>query len=79
MGGMTQGDVTLQGVTFTDSYTDFMDSTSEIVEGEHLTTKKRDCGNTNIAQQSDLLLNFQKEKLYCHSPPKVSIPVSVIP
>lgn len=63
MGGMTQGDVTLQGVTFTDSYTDFMDSTAEIVEGEHLTRKKHYCGNTNIAQQSDLLLNFQKEAL----------------
>lgn len=36
-GGMAQGDVSLQGVTFTDSYTDFLDSTSEIEDGEHLT------------------------------------------
>lgn len=37
MGGMAQGDITLQGVAFTDSTTEFMDSTSTIVDGEHIT------------------------------------------
>ncbi|EWG12953.1 ABC transporter permease [Cytobacillus firmus] len=32
-GGMMQGDVSLQGVAFTDSVTEFMDGTSSIVEG----------------------------------------------
>lgn len=45
-GGMVQGDVTLQGVAFTDSTTEFMDSTSQMVEGEHLT--EDDIG-TNVA------------------------------
>lgn len=33
MGGMMQGDVTLQGVAFTDSAAEFMDGTAAIVEG----------------------------------------------
>ena len=58
MGGMAQGDVTLQGVTFTDSYTDFMDSTAEIIAGEHLTDE--DVGKNvavieqTLAEENDL-------------------------
>ncbi|MDF2038276.1 ABC transporter permease [Cytobacillus oceanisediminis] len=36
-GGMMQGDVSLQGVAFTDSVTEFMDGTSSIVEGTGIT------------------------------------------
>ncbi len=36
-GGMAQGDVSLQGVSFTDSTAEFMDGTASIIEGEHLT------------------------------------------
>ncbi|MCE4051500.1 MULTISPECIES: ABC transporter permease [Bacillaceae] len=58
MGGGMQGDVSLQGVTFTDSYTDFMDSTSEIIDGEHLTDE--DVGKNvavieqTLAEENDL-------------------------
>ncbi|WP_026580863.1 ABC transporter permease [Bacillus sp. J33] len=37
MGGMMQGDVTLQGVAFTDSAAEFMDGTAAIVEGSGIT------------------------------------------
>ncbi len=37
MGGMMQGDVTLQGVAFTDSAEEFMDGTAAIVEGSGIT------------------------------------------
>ncbi|MDT0161198.1 MULTISPECIES: ABC transporter permease [Bacillus] len=36
-GGMAQGDVSLQGVSFTDSTAEFMDGTASIIEGEHIT------------------------------------------
>lgn len=36
-GNMSQGDISLQGVSFTDSAPEFMDGTATIVEGEHLT------------------------------------------
>ncbi|MBX9975824.1 ABC transporter permease [Cytobacillus firmus] len=36
-GGMMQGDVSLQGVAFTDSVAEFMDGTSELVEGTGIT------------------------------------------
>ncbi|WP_282173296.1 ABC transporter permease [Cytobacillus firmus] len=36
-GGMMQGDVSLQGVAFTDSVAEFMDGTSSIVEGTGIT------------------------------------------
>ncbi|WP_121610714.1 ABC transporter permease [Mesobacillus foraminis] len=58
MGGMAQGDVSLQGVTFTDSATEFMDSTSTIVDGEHLTDE--DIGKNvaliekTLAEENDL-------------------------
>lgn len=35
-GGMAQGDISLQGVVFTDSVSEFMDGTSTIVEGSHI-------------------------------------------
>ncbi len=54
-GGMAQGDVSLQGVTFTDSYTDFMDSTSEIVDGEHLTDE--DIGKNVAVMEQTLAEN----------------------
>lgn len=36
-GGMAQGDVSLQGVSFTDSTAEFIDGTASIIQGEHLT------------------------------------------
>ncbi|MEW9050612.1 MAG: ABC transporter permease [Neobacillus sp.] len=37
-GGMAQGDVSIQGVAYTDSVQEFLDATSTIVEGRHITT-----------------------------------------
>lgn len=36
-GGMSLGDLTLEGVAFTDSVSEFMEETSAIVEGRHIT------------------------------------------
>lgn len=49
-GGMTQGDVSIQGVTFTDSLPEFMDYTSTIVEGEHLTEDDQGTDSVLIEQ-----------------------------
>ncbi|MGM0903661.1 MAG: ABC transporter permease [Bacillota bacterium] len=57
-GGMAQGDITLQGVAFTDSTTEFMERTSTIVDGEHLTDE--DIGKNvalvekTLAEENDL-------------------------
>jgi putative ABC transport system permease protein len=45
-GGMVQGDVSIQGVAFTDSVQEFLDTASTIVEGRHITNE--DVG-TNVA------------------------------
>lgn len=39
MGGMAPGDVSIQGVSYTDSVQEFMDGTAEIVKGRHITNK----------------------------------------
>ncbi|MGN7298279.1 ABC transporter permease [Ferdinandcohnia sp. SAFN-114] len=59
-GGMAQGDISLQGVVFTDSVSEFMDGTSTIVEGSHI---KEDDMGTNItmieqtlAEENDLMV-----------------------
>jgi putative ABC transport system permease protein len=57
-GGMAQGDITIQGVTYTDSTTEFMDSTSTLVEGEHI--NEEDIGENvalieqTLAEENDL-------------------------
>jgi putative ABC transport system permease protein len=58
MGGMAQGDLSIQGVTFTDSATEFMDGTSALVDGEHIT--EEDTGKSvalieqTLAEENDL-------------------------
>ena len=37
-GGMSQGDVSLSGVAYTDSVSEFMDETATLVDGRHITT-----------------------------------------
>jgi putative ABC transport system permease protein len=56
--GMAQGDISIQGVTFTDSITEFMDNTSTLVEGEHIS--EEDIGKDvalieqTLAEENDL-------------------------
>ncbi|MEL3971134.1 ABC transporter permease [Rossellomorea oryzaecorticis] len=58
MGGMAQGDLSIQGVTYTDSSTEFMDGTSALVDGEHIT--EEDTGKNvalieqTLAEENDL-------------------------
>ncbi|WP_174728749.1 ABC transporter permease [Mesobacillus harenae] len=49
-GGMAQGDVSLQGAAFTDSISEFVDQTSIIIEGEHLTAEDTGTNVTLIEQ-----------------------------
>ncbi|WP_077622361.1 ABC transporter permease [Sediminibacillus massiliensis] len=51
-GRMTaQGDISIQGVTFTDSAADFMDSSSQLIEGGHI-TEEDEGGNGAIIEQT---------------------------
>jgi putative ABC transport system permease protein len=59
-GGMMQGDVSIQGVAFTDSVQDFLDAASTLVGGRHITT---DDVGTNVvmieqtlAEQNELTI-----------------------
>ena len=45
-----QGDISLQGVTFTDSTSEFMDGTASIIEGEQITEEDRGKNVTLIEQ-----------------------------
>ena len=49
-GGKAQGDISLQGVTFTDSTSEFMDGTASIIEGEQITEEDRGKNVTLIEQ-----------------------------
>ena len=51
-GGKAQGDINLQGVSFTDSTAEFLDGTATIVEGEHLT--EEDNGNNVVLIEQTL-------------------------
>ncbi|MFS0864040.1 ABC transporter permease [Fredinandcohnia sp. 179-A 10B2 NHS] len=55
---MFDADVSIQGVTFTDSVTDFMEETSTLVEGRHLTEKDLDTNVTviekSLAEENEL-------------------------
>lgn len=57
-GGMVQGDISIQGVTYTDSTSDFMDSISTLVGGEHI--NEEDIGKNvaiieqTLAEENDL-------------------------
>jgi putative ABC transport system permease protein len=57
-GGMAQGDISLQGVSFTDSTAEFMDGTATIIEGEHLTEEDQGKDITlieqTLAEENDL-------------------------
>ncbi|MBT2642941.1 ABC transporter permease [Bacillus sp. ISL-41] len=57
-GGMAQGDISLQGVSFTDSTSEFMDGTATIVEGDHLTEEDQGKNITlieqTLAEENDL-------------------------
>lgn len=48
--GMSQGDISLQGVIFTDSTSEFIDNMSSIIEGRHLTDADIDQNVTIIEQ-----------------------------
>ncbi|WP_449621095.1 ABC transporter permease [Robertmurraya sp. Marseille-Q9965] len=50
-GGMALGDVTIQGVAFTDSETDFMEGNAAIVKGRHLTSDDLD-KNVAVIEQT---------------------------
>lgn len=49
-GGMALGDVSLQGAAFTDSISEFVDQTSIIIEGDHLTAEDTGTNVTLIEQ-----------------------------
>ena len=57
-GGMAQGDISLQGVSFTDSTAEFMDGTATIIEGAHLTEEDHGKNITlieqTLAEENDL-------------------------
>lgn len=49
-GGKSQGDISLQGVSFTDSTAEFMDGTASIIDGEHITEEDHGKNVTLIEQ-----------------------------
>ena len=59
-GGMAQGDISMQGVSFTDSIAEFMDGTATILEGEHLTEEDKGKNITlieqTLAEENDLIV-----------------------
>ncbi|MBD3107380.1 ABC transporter permease [Bacillus sp. AGMB 02131] len=50
-GGMSQGDVSIEGVSYTDSVSDFMDSVASLVDGRHITIDDLD-SNVAIIEQT---------------------------
>ena len=50
-GGMSQGDISIEGVAYTDSVSDFMDSVASLVDGRHITTDDLD-SNVAIIEQT---------------------------
>lgn len=49
-GGMSQGDVSIEGVAYTDSVSDFMDGVASLVDGRHITTDDLDSNVAMIEQ-----------------------------
>jgi putative ABC transport system permease protein len=78
-GGMAQGDISIQGVTYTDSTTEFMDRTSALVDGEHI--NEEDIGKNvalieqTLAEENDLTVG---DTITVTNPLDDSIPVELL-